>query len=76
MPLIDVVLADQDALLPWPHSPGRFAPQGVFRVETGYPFWAQCLADGSVIPAPADDVPAAAAKPAEPRPAARQSVKV
>jgi|GEM_PF-1529972 hypothetical protein len=51
MPLIDVVLADQDALLPWPQSPGRAAPQGVFRVEASQPFWAQCLADGSILTA-------------------------
>ncbi len=53
MPLIDVTLADQAALLPWPNTSGRFAPQGVFKVDTAQPFWAQCLADGSIIAPPA-----------------------
>lgn len=64
MPLIDVVLADQGALLPWPHSPGRVAPQGVFKVDTAQPFWAQCLADGSVLAAPSAEENQIETKPA------------
>lgn len=42
-------LADQDAVLPTPGSPGLPAPKGVFEVHVLDPFWSVCIADGSVI---------------------------
>ncbi len=53
--IIAVVLADASARLPMPNQPpGVFAPSGAFAIDDADPFWAQCLADGSVLPAPAE----------------------
>lgn len=63
--MIDVTLADPAARLPMPGQPaGVFAPAGRFAVDAASPFWAQCLADGSVIPAPAAPPAKPSTKPA------------
>ncbi|UNJ22051.1 sheath terminator protein [Microcystis phage vB_MweS-yong2] len=57
-----VKLADPAHILPWPGAPGRFlAGDAVADVDPDHPFWRECLADGSVIPAPAS----APAKPSK-----------
>jgi hypothetical protein len=52
MTTLTVRLADPASLLPMPGQPGVFAPAGPFTVSAVDMFWAQCLADGSVMIAP------------------------
>lgn len=57
--MIEVMLADPAARLPMPGQPaGVYAPAGRFTVDDASPFWAQCLADGSVTRAPDAPTPA------------------
>jgi hypothetical protein len=49
MTTITVRLADPASLVPMPGQPGVFAPAEPFTVSAVDMFWAQCLADGSVV---------------------------
>jgi hypothetical protein len=49
MTTLIVQLADPASRLPMPGQPGVFAPAGPFTVSAVDMFWAQCLADGSVV---------------------------
>lgn len=66
MPRIFVRLVDPSHVLPNPDRGGRPVPQDrAFAVDDASPFWAQCIADGSVAPAPEPAPEPAPAKPAE-----------
>lgn len=70
MTSITVRLADPSLKLPMPGQPGVFAPEGPFPVSAVDMFWAQCLADGSVVPV-SETPPSPAEKPSAKPDAAR-----
>jgi len=56
MPTIRCVLADPEAVLPMPDQQFRpFSAEGE-DIDPLHPFWAVCLADGSVVPADAAEL--------------------
>lgn len=64
MSRIFVKLANPAHILPNPDRGGRPVPQDrAFPVDDASPFWAQCLADGSVVHAPEPAPEAAPVKP-------------
>lgn len=67
----DVQLADPATKLPLPENPASFAPAGIFSVDLGVPFWAQALADGSIVIADTQT----AAPPASKSPATNKDVR-
>ena len=58
-----VVLAEKEARVPWPNSPGRFLPAEPFEVSLIDPFFAALIADKSLVDPPADPAPPAKPKP-------------
>lgn len=49
-----VVLANKEARVPWPGSPGRYLPAEPFPVSVIDPFFAALIADRSLVDPPDD----------------------
>ncbi|QEL26151.1 hypothetical protein FQV39_28735 [Bosea sp. F3-2] len=62
-----VVLADKEARVPWPNSPGRFLPNEPFEASLIDPFFAALIADESLVDPPPDP-PAETAPPPKSKP--------